>query len=99
MRQFVFILRAVRFYKQKDDLALSVLKMTSWLQHRVHYKGRKCSKLTEKVSCIGQSAHTPSLYSTAAAAAAAAAASLQSCPTLCDPIDGSPPGSPIPGIL
>ena len=30
---------------------------------------------------------------------AAAAASLQSCPTLCDPIDGSPPGSPIPGIL
>ena len=31
--------------------------------------------------------------------AAAAAASLQSCPTLCDPIDGSPPGSPVPGIL
>ena len=34
-----------------------------------------------------------------AAAAAAAANSLHSCPTLCDPIDGSPPGSPIPGIL
>ena len=34
-----------------------------------------------------------------AAAAAAAAKSLQSCPTLCDPIEGSPPGSPIPGIL
>ena len=34
-----------------------------------------------------------------AAAAAAAAKSLQSCLTLCDPIDGSPPGSPIPGIL
>ena len=34
-----------------------------------------------------------------AAAAAAAAALLQSCPTLCDPIDGSPPGSPVPGIL
>ena len=32
-------------------------------------------------------------------AAADAAKSLQSCPTLCDPIDGSPPGSPIPGIL
>ena len=32
-------------------------------------------------------------------AAAAAAKSLQSCPTLFDPIDGSPPGSPIPGIL
>ena len=32
-------------------------------------------------------------------AAAAAAKSLQSCPTLCDPIDGSPPGYPVPGIL
>ena len=32
-------------------------------------------------------------------AAATAAKLLQSCPTLCDPIDGSPPGSPIPGIL
>ena len=31
--------------------------------------------------------------------AAAAAKSLQSCPTVCDPIDDSPPGSPIPGIL
>ena len=30
---------------------------------------------------------------------AAAAKSLQSCPTLCDPIDGSPPGSPVPGIF
>ena len=30
---------------------------------------------------------------------AAAVKSLQSCPTLCDPIDGSPPGSPLPGIL
>ena len=34
-----------------------------------------------------------------AAAAAAAAKSLQSCPTLCDPIVGSPAGSPVPGIL
>ena len=32
-------------------------------------------------------------------AAAAAAKSLKSCPTLCDPIDGSPPGAPVPGIL
>ena len=34
-----------------------------------------------------------------AAHAAAAAKSLQSCPTLCDPIDGSPPGSLVPGVL
>ena len=33
------------------------------------------------------------------AAATAAAKSLQSCPTLCDPLDGSPPGSSVPGIL
>ena len=32
-------------------------------------------------------------------AAAAAAKSLQSCPTLCDPTEGSPPGSPVPEIL
>ena len=38
-------------------------------------------------------------FSMSLAVAAAAAKSLQSCPTLCDPIDGSPPGSPIPGIL
>ena len=36
--------------------------------------------------------HTPYMY-------AATAKLLQSCPTLCNPIDGSPPGSPIPGIL
>ena len=33
------------------------------------------------------------------AATAAAAKLLQSCPALCDPVDGSPPGSPVPGIL
>ena len=39
------------------------------------------------------------IYSSLSAATAAAAKSLQSCPTLCDPRDGSPPGSPVPGIL
>ena len=39
------------------------------------------------------------LFISIISAAAAAAASLQSCPTLCDPTEGSPPGSPIPGIL
>ena len=34
-----------------------------------------------------------------AASAAAAAKPLQSCPTLCDPTDGSPPGSAVPGVL
>ena len=44
-------------------------------------------------------ANVCSLFQILNAAAAAAAKSLQSCLTLCDPIDGSPPGSPIPGIL
>ena len=39
------------------------------------------------------------IYKTNNCAAVAAAKSLQSCLTLCDPIDGSPPSSPIPGIL
>jgi len=48
------------------------------------------------VSCILHF-QTHSLFPNTAAAAAAK--SLQSCLTLCDPIDGSPPGSPVPGIL
>jgi len=43
----------------------------------------------------GFKTHCKQMY----AAAAAAANSPQSCPTLCDPIDGSPPGSPVLGIL
>ena len=39
------------------------------------------------------------IHTNQTAAAAAAAKSLQSCLTLCDPIDSSPPGSPVPGIL
>ena len=42
---------------------------------------------------------TPNLFQICTAAAAAAAKLLQSCPTLCGPMDGSPPGSPVPGLL
>ena len=42
---------------------------------------------------------TPTLPLPTLITVAAAAKSLQSCPTLCNPIDSSPPGSPIPGIL
>ena len=52
------------------------------------------------VGCIIHSFCYSFLFSNGARISSAAAAkSLQSCPTLCDPIDGSPPGSPIPGIL
>ena len=53
------------------------------------------------ISCLGRWIHhcttweAPTRYT----AAAAAAKPLQSCPTLCDPTDGSPPGCPVPGIL
>ena len=42
---------------------------------------------------------SPETVTTLLVGYAAAAKSLQSCLTLCDPIDGSPPGSPVPGIL
>ena len=52
-----------------------------------------CRRILYQLSYQG----SPKKYT--AAAAAAAAKLGQSCPTLCDPIDSSPPGSPIPGIL
>ena len=52
----------------------------------------------ESVLCIRWPKYWSFSFSTSSAVAAAAK-SLQSCPTLCDPIDGSPPVSPVPGIL
>jgi len=48
---------------------------------------------------IAQLSHPYMTTGKTIALTAAAAKSLQSCPTLCNPIDGSPPGFPIPGIL
>ena len=62
----------------------------------------QCMKVKEESEKVGlklKIQKTKIMASGPIAATAAAAASLQSCPTLCDPIDGSPPGSPIPGIL
>ena len=65
---------------------------------------RPCAKPSSAVEAGARAQywHTASLsfkVYTVHHSAAAAAKSLQSCPTLCDPIDGSPPGSPVPGIL
>ena len=60
------------------------------------------SSIFRKLICNNNIRFTCILWfrnSTSVWTAAAAAKSLQSCPTLCDPTDGSPPGSPIPGIL
>ena len=48
--------------------------------------GDTCTHMADSCQCMAKST-------------AAAAKSLQLCPTLCDPIDGSPPGFPVPGIL
>ena len=71
------------------DLPLGwrVLTGTGWL----FLRKRKTEDLREQDERRKSRHHTDT--------AAAAATSLQSCPTLCDPIDSSPPGSPVPGIL
>ena len=78
-------------------------------RYKVREEGMKAQRKSDvfqstKPQCKGQHQHKlfcfrAQEYTYCTAAAAAAAASLQSCLTLCDPMDGSPPGSPIPGIL
>ena len=77
-------------------IAISFSRQSSWPRGWTH------------ISCIGRrpgSVGRWTLYHWATRKAnskhhaAAAAKSLQSCPTLCDPVDGGPPGSPVPGIL
>ena len=69
--------------------------MTEWLSFHLLSIGKICLKTSGKVyACLGT--FTISHFWNAAAAVAK---SLQLCPTLCDPIDSSPPGSPVPGIL
>ena len=68
------------------------------LNHPPH--PRSAEKLSPTKLVLGaKKVGTTAVERSSLAAAAAAAKSLQSCPTLCDPIDGSPPGSPVPGIL
>ena len=69
----------------------------SLLIHAYHFKIQ-----LQTLSCGKQVLINPFLFFCSrfhTTAAAAAAKSLQLCPTLCDPIDGSPPGSPVPEIL
>ena len=58
-----------------------------------------CTRMAESLWCPPETITTLLIIYAAAAAAAAAAESLQLRLTLCNPIDGSPPGSPFPGIL
>ena len=71
------------------------------IQATLSHGGHDRNPLGRKNQMLGRKEANRSFPSETAfsSAAAAAAKSLQSCPTLCDPIDGSPPGSPVPGIL
>ena len=77
-----------------------VAKSRTWLSNWTALNWTKCW-LSDHLHIRAQNTRTY-IWSCATfhrAAAATTAKSLQSCPTVCDPIDGSPPGFPIPGIL
>ena len=85
---------------------LDLLAVQGTLKSLLQHHSSKASILRHSAFFIVQLSHpymttgkTIALTRGTFVAAAAAAKSLQSCPTLCDPIDGSPPGSSIPGIL
>ena len=75
----------IKIYKEESiKLAISINEKTFHYRDKISYSENISAKLiTNKVS---------RMYP-------AAAKLLQSCPTLCHPIDGGPPGSPVPGIL
>ena len=70
---------------------LNVMHQPGW--KRFWGRINTCICMTESLHCL------PETITTLLISYAAAAKLLQLCPTLCDPIDGSPPGSPVPGIL
>ena len=77
--------------------ATSMCQALFWMME--HERWRKDSFLSPGAQSGGKANKDTSKCHVTFYTAAAATKSLQSCPTLCDPIDGSPPGSPIPGIL
>ena len=77
------------------DLLAAQGTLQSLLQHH----SSKASILWHSAFLIVQFSHPYMTTVKTIALTATAAKSLQWCPTLCDPIDGSPPGSPVPGIL
>ena len=77
---------------------LDLLAVQRTLKSLFQHQSSKASILRHSAFFIVQLSY-PYMTTTVLLTAAAAAKSLQSCPTLCDPIDGSPPGSPVPGIL
>ena len=79
---------------------LDLLAVQGTLKSLLQHHGSKASILQHSAFFIAQLSYPyMTTGKTIALTAAAAAKSLQLCLTLCDPIDGSPPGCPVPGIL
>ena len=76
---------------QIDGETMETVTELTFLDSKTIVDGDYCREIKRRLF-LGRKAMTN-------LAAAAAAKLLQSCPTLCNPIDGSPPGSPVPGIL
>ena len=81
------------------SLRLQNILRTYFPPHLVNINLQNISFFIYNKACRWQTAKAEIFFFFFLTAAAAAAKSLQLCPTLCDPIDGSPPGSPFPGIL
>ena len=88
--------------KVQDDIIRKKLKTSSLERKKTVFVLRWHNPVHENPKEYHTHTHTNTqveLINDHSKVAAAAAKSLQSCPTLCDPIDGSPPGSTVPGIL
>ena len=78
---------------------LDLLAVQGTLKTLLQHYSSKASIFRRSAFFIVQLSHPHMITGKTIALTAAAAKSLQSCPTLCDPIDGSLPGSSVPGIL
>ena len=78
---------------------VDLLAVQGTLKSLLRHHSSKASILRCSAFFIVQLSHPHMTSGKTIALTAAAAKSLQSCPTLCDPLDGSPPGCPVPGLL
>ena len=92
-----FLLQGI-FSTQESNLHLLCLLHCKRILYQLSHRGSP--RILEWAACpFCRASSQPRSRTRFSCIAAAAAHSLQSCPTLCDPIGGSPPGSPIPGIF